>query len=57
MAGFNILFTALTVAVLKFILINGGIILGKAVKGEALKAVFMWIPGIILLAIGIIEIG
>ena len=56
MAGFNILYTALAVAVLKFILINTGIILGKAVKTEAFKKIFVWVPGIILLSIGIIEI-
>ncbi len=55
MAGFSILYTALTVAVLKFILISGGIIFGRVVKAQALKRVFIWIPGIILLAIGIIE--
>jgi len=55
MAGYNILFTALTVGVLKFILVNSGIKLGKRMKNEAIRGIASFIPGIIFLVIAISE--
>lgn len=56
MTGLNILFTALSVGMLKFILVNSGIILGEAVKSKYLNGISSLFPGIILITIGIIEI-
>lgn len=55
MAGYNILFTALTVGVLKFILVSSGIIIGKHMKNEAIRGIVSFIPGFIFLIIGITE--
>lgn len=56
MTGLNILFTALSVGVLKFILVNSGIYLGEAVKSKYIEGISSLLPGIILITIGIIEI-
>lgn len=56
MTGLNILFTALSVGMLKFILVNSGIYLGEVVKGKYVEGISSLLPGIILITIGIIEI-
>jgi putative sporulation protein YtaF len=56
MAGFDILFTAISVGLLKFILINGGIFMGSIVKNGYIKTTSSVIPGIIFIAIGIFEL-
>lgn len=55
MAGYNILFTALTVGVLKFILVSSGIELGKYIHNEAIRSVASFIPGFIFITIGVLE--
>lgn len=55
MAGFNILFTALAVGMLKFILVNSGLFLGTIISNSRLKTVSTVIPGIILITIGLLE--
>lgn len=56
MAGYNILFTALSVGMLKFILVNCGIILGSRLNGKRLQSVSALIPALIFLAIGVLEL-
>lgn len=56
MAGFNILFTAIAVGMLKFILINSGIIIGRVIRHERWKTVSSVIPGMIFITIGILEL-
>jgi len=55
MAGFNILLTAVSVGVLKFILVNSGIYMGSIIKNGYLKTTSSVIPGIIFIIIGIFE--
>lgn len=55
MAGYNILFTALSVGVLKFILVNGGIGLGKRMRNEGIRSIASFVPGLVFLLIGIME--
>ncbi len=55
MAGYNILFTAMTVGVLKFILVSSGIELGKYIQNEAIRSIASFIPGFIFIAIGVLE--
>lgn len=56
MTGMNILFTAVSVGMLKFILVNSGIYLGEVVKSKYIESVSSLLPGIILITLGIIEI-
>lgn len=56
MTGLNILFTALSVGMLKFILVNSGIHLGAVVKSKYIEGISALLPGIILITIGIVEI-
>lgn len=56
MTGLNILFTALTVGMLKLIVVSSGIKLGGVVKNKALHGISSLLPGIILITIGIMEI-
>lgn len=56
MAGFNIFITAISVGVLKFLLVNSGIYLGSIIKSGYIKATSTIIPGIIFIAIGIFEL-
>lgn len=56
MTGFNIFFTALAVGVLKFVLVNSGIILGKILEDEKIKGILVFVPGILLFIIGIYNI-
>lgn len=56
MTGLNILFTALCVGMLKFILVKSGIGLGGVFRNTALENITSILPGIILITIGIIEI-
>jgi putative sporulation protein YtaF len=56
MTGLNILFTAISVGMLKFILVNSGMYLGEAVKSKYIEGISSLLPGIILITIGIIEI-
>lgn len=51
MAGYDIFYTALMVAVLKLILVSSGILLGKIVAERPWQVLISWLPGIILLAI------
>jgi putative sporulation protein YtaF len=53
LAGFNILFTALGVGVLKFILVNAGLLVGRMVGNERTQGVSALISGCILMAVGI----
>ena len=55
MAGYSILFTALTVGVLKFILVSSGIELGKCIQNEAIRSIASFIPGFIFIVIGVLE--
>lgn len=56
MTGSNILYTAVSVGVLKFILVNGGIILGSKINTGGLKLLVSLIPGFIFITIGVIEL-
>ncbi|MEA4925718.1 MAG: sporulation membrane protein YtaF [Syntrophomonadaceae bacterium] len=56
MAGYNILFTALGVGMLKFILVSGGLILGKRVENEHWQYLSSVLTGLILIALGLSEI-
>lgn len=56
MAGYNILFTAISVGMLKFILVNSGLILGRIVQSERFKNFSSLAAGLILIAIGIAEL-
>lgn len=55
MSGFNIWFTAMTVGVLKFILVNSGLFLGGIVTDSRLKVVSALIPGLIFITIGLLK--
>lgn len=56
MAGYNILLTALSVGVLKFILVNSGILLGSRIDGRRVQCISALIPGLILITIGVLEL-
>lgn len=56
MTGSNILYTAVCVGMLKFILVNSGIYLGSKISAKELKAVTALVPGLVFIAIGIMEI-
>lgn len=56
MAGFHILLTAICVGVLKFILVNTGLMLGKVIEGQRLKSYSALVTGFILVLIGITEL-
>ncbi|MDD2621391.1 MAG: sporulation membrane protein YtaF [Syntrophomonadaceae bacterium] len=56
MAGYNILLTAISVGMLKFILVNGGILMGSRINGKCLQNIAALIPALIFLAIGVLEI-
>lgn len=56
MAGFHILLTAICVGVLKFILVNAGLMLGKVIEGQRLKSYSALVTGFILVLIGITEL-
>lgn len=56
MTGSNIFYTALCVGMLKFILVNSGIFLGSKINATELKAVTALVPGLVFVAIGIMEI-
>jgi len=56
MTGINIFYTAVTVGVVKFIVVYLGIILGHRVISQRLQAVSSWIPGLVLVCIGFMEI-
>ena len=53
--GYSILFTALTVNILKFILISSSIELGKCIQNEAIRSIASFIPGFIFIVIGVLE--
>lgn len=55
MTGLNIFFTALSVGMLKFILVNSGIFLGGVVNKKHMEGISGILPGIILITIGVIE--
>lgn len=56
MTGSNILYTAICVGMLKFILVNSGIFLGSKINAIKLKDVTALVPGLVFITIGIIEI-
>lgn len=56
MAGYNILFTAVCVGVLKFILVGTGLLLGRKVENEHWQHLSSVLTGLILLALGISEL-
>ncbi|MEN6325722.1 MAG: sporulation membrane protein YtaF [Syntrophomonas sp.] len=56
MAGFSILLTAISVGMLKFILVNSGFFLGSRLNGKRLQNVSALIPALIFIAIGIFEL-
>lgn len=56
MTGSNILYTAVCVGMLKFILVNSGIYLGSKINARELKAVTAMVPGLVFVAIGILEL-
>ena len=51
MAGYDIFYTAIMVAVLKLILVSGGMTLGKYAAQKIWQTWLAWLPGIILLVI------
>lgn len=51
MAGYDIFYTAIMVAVLKLILVSGGMTLGKCAAQKIWQTWLAWLPGIILLVI------
>ncbi|HZJ84548.1 MAG TPA: sporulation membrane protein YtaF [Syntrophomonadaceae bacterium] len=55
MSGFNIIFTALAVGALKFILVNSGLTLGGVMTNSKFKLVSALLPGLIFITIGILE--
>lgn len=55
MAGLNILFTALCVGVLKFILVSSGMWIGRNCTGNRMKLVAGFISGLILVLLGLME--
>ena len=55
MTGFNILYTAITVGVVKFMVVNLGIILGHRVSNRRLQSITPWVPGLVLICIGMME--
>lgn len=55
MTGLNILFTALCVGVIKFILVNSGMWFGRNFKGDRMKLASSLISGLILVVIGLME--
>lgn len=55
MAGYNILFTALSVGMLKFILVSSGLMLGRIVINERWQYLSSVLTGLILLALGVSE--
>lgn len=56
MSGASILFTTLTVGVLKFILVNSGLFLGKFLTNTKFKTVLPFFPGLIFITLGLLEI-
>lgn len=56
MTGSNILYTAVCVGMLKFILVNSGIFLGSKINATELKAVTALVPGLVFITIGILEL-
>lgn len=55
MAGMNILLTAISVGMLKFILVSSGLIVGRKLQCERMQGMASLLTGLILLTIGIIE--
>lgn len=56
MTGFNILYTALTVGVVKFIVVNLGIGLGHRIENRRLQSISSLVPGLVLICIGLMEL-
>lgn len=56
LAGMNILLTAVSAGMLKFILISSGMVVGRKIRCENTQGLAPLLTGLILLAIGIIEI-
>lgn len=56
LAGMNILLTAVSAGMLKFILISSGMAVGRKIRCENTQGLASLLTGLILLAIGIIEI-
>ncbi|QGU00179.1 hypothetical protein SYNTR_1585 [Candidatus Syntrophocurvum alkaliphilum] len=57
MTGFNVILTATCVGILKFLLVNGGLFLGKLMINEKIKIVSSILPGLILIILGIIGLN
>lgn len=55
MAGFNILFTAVLVGMIKFILVKAGLFTGNLVKSQKYKHLSALISGLIFITIGVLE--
>jgi len=55
MAGMNILLTAISVGMLKFILVSSGLIVGRKIPSQGMQGMASLLTGLILLAIGIVE--
>lgn len=56
MTGFSILYTAIAVGMIKFIVVNTGMCLGKRIDSKPLRTLSAWIPGLVLLMIGFMEL-
>lgn len=56
MAGYNILFTAISVGVLKFILVGSGLMLGRIIKNDRWQYLSSVLTGLILLTLGMSEL-
>lgn len=56
MTGSNIIYTAISVGVLKFILVNSGIYLGSKINTSGFKAIASMVPGLVFISIGITEL-
>ncbi len=55
MAGYNILVTAISVGVLKFVLVTSGLMLGRVVKSEKWQYLSSILTGLILCTLGLLE--
>ncbi len=54
-SGFNIVFTAMAVGTLKFVLVNSGLLLGGFVTNAKFKTASALLPGLIFIIIGVLE--
>ncbi|MGI6453659.1 MAG: sporulation membrane protein YtaF [Syntrophomonadaceae bacterium] len=56
LAGFDIFCTAVTVGMLKFILVSSGVFMGRIISGEIFRNVSLFVPGLIFIMLGVWEV-